>query len=463
MASGRSLLSQLEQIAGSYQYDDIISGINTGSVSEPADSTVSGSLEYDLNIVRAHLRQIKDWDNDWYDPLSTYDLAVDGTTVSGSLKELASPSHGTGNVLDAKSIILPVERPLNGTFITVSGGATGVLEGITTQYADSTDRRGLPIYDSVGNVYYDEGGSDNVVRIDVLDSSTGQEFTGSNGEVVFARFHDGADFAGTGDGTDVYVRFYTVSGTYSWDAGDPASIKIVYPQRKILSEMEEWEWLRTDFVSSWEGDVELIEDIYNLWQFTGAGDGITSPTWNNTTAYYMLDGNPSDLEAGINDINDGIGDRDFTTGNYYAIQADGQTITQTLEDLNLAIGDRDYTEENYVTDGETLTASIDALDMALWDLETTVSGVAAPQKYVYTTPTPIPKNTLWNLKYSTTYTPFSSDTQPGKNMDVYVDGQLLAADYSTAGDNDYEETTASGITFHFRVRRKSNITWVIRS
>jgi hypothetical protein len=129
----------------------------------------------------------------------------------------------------------------------------------------------------------------------------------------------------------------------------------------------------------------------------------------------------------------------------------------------LAIGDRDYTEENYVTDGETLTASIDALDMALWDLETTVSGVAVPQKYVYTTPSKLTKNVAATLPYTLTYTPFASDTQPGKNMDIYVDGQLLAADYNTLGDNDYEETSANQWTPHFNVRKNSNITFVIRA
>lgn len=459
MASGRSLLSQLEQIAGSYQYTDIVSGLNTGAVSEPVDSTVSGSLEYDLNVVRAHLRQVKDWDNDWFDPLATYTLAKDGTTVSGSLKKLVTPSDGTGNVLDAKSIIIPVSEDNTGAGFTVSGTQTGFLLTVSTQYADAADRRGLPIYASTGT-YYDEGGSDNVVRIDVLDFSTKQEFEGSNGETVFARFHDGADNGGAGDGTDVWVEFYTASGTYSWAGGDPAAVQIVYPQRKILSEMDEWEWLRTDFVSSWEGDVELIEDIENLWSFTGAGDGITSPTWNNTTAYYLLDANPSDLEAAINDINDGVGDLDFTTGNYYAIQADGQTVTQTLEDLNLAIGDRDYTEENYVTDGESLTSSIDALDMALWDIETTVSGITAVAKYVVTTSTAITPETAINTPIS--YTPYASDTQPGRNMDVYVDGQLLAADYSTAGDNDYEETSTTQWTPHFAIRANANITYFIR-
>jgi len=460
MASGRSLLSQLEQIAGSYQFNDLVGDINNGSVSEPADSTVSGSLEYDLNIVRSHLRQVKDFGSDWFDPLATYALAVDGTTVSGSLKELSSPSHGTGNVLDAKSIIIPVEYPTGGGSVAVSTTDSGTLMTVSTQYAVSADRRGLPIYYSATGTYYDEGGEDRVVRVDLLDASNDQEFEGSNGEVVYGKLWDGIDGGGVGDGTDAFLHFYTVSGTYTWDAGDPSNIKIIYPQRKILSEMDEWEWLRTDFVSSWEGDVELVEDISNLWSFTGAGDGVTAPTWTNTTAYYLLDGNPSDLEAGINDINDGVGNRDYTDG---LVLTDNQTITASLDLLNVAIGDRDYTEENYVTDGETITSSIDALDMALWDLETTVSGIASGgQKYVYTMTSATAPEASITLPYSLAYTPFASDQQPGKNMDIYVDGQLLAADYNTLGDNDYEETGVNSWTPHFAIRNNANITYVIR-
>ena len=460
----RSLLSQLEQIAGSLNYNDLVADIHTGAVAEPSDSTISGSIEYDLNIVRSLVREVKHIGSDWYAALPTYTAAVDGSTIDASLSNIVTTASGfgDGNLLDAKSIILPIEDDNTGVGFTVSGTQTGFLLSTATQYAATTDRRGLPIYAST-TPYYDEGGSDNVVRIDMVDSATKAEFLGSNGQVVFARFHDGADNGGAGDGTDAWVQFYTSSGTYSWDGADPAAVDIIYPQRKILSEMEEWEWLRTDFVSSWEGDVELIEDIYNLWLFTGAGDGITSPTWNNTTAYYLLDGNPSDLEAGINDINDGVGDRDFTTGNYYAIQADGQTITQTLEDLNLAIGDRDYTEENYVTDGQTVTASIDELDMALWDLEITVSGIASGgQKYVYTMTGATSPETAITLPYTLSYTPFASDQQPGKNMDIYVDGQLLTADYNTLGDNDYEETSTLTWTPHFAIRNNANITYVIR-
>ena len=460
----RSLLQQLEQIAGSESYTDIISGIHSGSVAEPADSTVSGSLEYDLNMIRAHLRRLKNPATDWYAPLSTYTLAFDGSTVSGTVEEIVTPSHGTGNLLDAKSVILPVDNDNSGSGHTVSGTMTGFLFSTGTKYADSADRRGLPIYLAADNpgTWYDEGGSDGVTRIDLLDMSTGNEFVDGSGNVVFARFQDGQDAAtgGTGELTDVFVKFYTSAGPYTWTAGDPTSIGMVYPQRKILSELDEDDWFRTEFVSGVEGDVELIEDIENLWSYTGASDGVTDPTWTNTAAAYLLQTNPTTLAGGIDIINTGIGDRDFTTTNYYAIQSDGQTITQTLEDLNLAIGDRDYTDGYYLNDDETVSTSLDALNVALWNLQqATASGIG--EKYVVTTGTAITAETNWDLPTGT-YTPYASDTQPGKHMDVYVNGQLLAADYSTAGNNDYEEVDSDTIKFHFTVKANANITYVIR-
>ena len=425
----RSLLSQLEQIAGSLNYNDLMVDIHSGAAAEPADSTISGSLEYDINLLRSHVREVKDLTADWYAGLPTYAAAYDGSTISGSLKALASPTHGTGNVLDAKSIILPVEYPSGGTSVAISTTDSGTLMAVSTQYAVDADRRGLPIYYSATGTYYDEGGEDRVVRVDLLDASNDQEFVGSNGEVVFGRLWDGLDTpTGSGTGTDVFVHFYTVSGTYTWDAGDPSDIKIIYPQRKVLSEMEEWDWLRTDFVSSWEGDVELVEDISNLWSFTGAGDGETSPTWDNTTSCYALQNNPGDLEGGINDIND-------------------------------AIGDRQYTEENYITDCESITSSLDALDIKM----ATISGaITGHEKYVWTnTVAPITAGTPIDLPYSLTYTPFASDEQPGRYMDIYVDGQLIVADYSTLGNNDYSEDDSDTWTPHFTIRKGSNITYVI--
>jgi hypothetical protein len=298
---------------------------------------------------------------------------------------------------------------------------------------------GLPIFASTANngTYYDEGGDENVCRIDVINSATDSEFVTNDGHIIYAKFHDGADFGGTGEGTDAYVRFYanntvidlsTVSGTVS-------NVIFVYPVRKRLSDMQEHEWLRTDFISSWEGDIELIEDIQNLWSYTGASNnlGTVAGSWTNTSASYLLQSDPSSLKSAVDLINTGIGNRLFA-------------------------------ENNYLTDGSTITSALDTLDQEIKDLADSMeSGVG--EKYIESTSSTITKNTPHTLPYSLSYTPESTAGREGKNMDIYVDGQLIAADTGVNGanaDRDYGETSTTQVTFRFDIQAGRNITYVVR-
>lgn len=99
---------------------------------------------------------------------------------------------------------------------------------------------------------------------------------------------------------------------------------------------------------------------------------------------------------------------------------------------------------------------------------TTLAGLitsSSADKYVETTDSEVTKNTEHELPGSITYTPVSISGTEGKNMDVYVGGQLLMADTGAAGvnaDRDYGETTTSGVTFRFDIQSGRNITYVIR-
>lgn len=421
----RSLLSQLEQIRGSVTYDDSVGDLYTSSVAEP---TVSGTLEADLNVLRSFLKVTKGTTN-WYDDLGTY--ANPTNTASGTQMSL---SNIKGNTLDAATVIVSVSDDNSGVGYTVSGTSTGTLITTTNRYADTTNKIGMPIFASTANngSYFDEGGTDNVCRVDVINKDTDSQILTSSGTLIYAKLHDAADFSGTGNGTDVYARFYTndvVCDLSDTNGVSVNSVEFVYPYRKQMSTMNEYDWHRTDFVSGWEASAEVLDDITDLWSFTGSSDGETSPSWTNTTGNYPLSGNPSTLEGGVDDIND-------------------------------SIGDLTYTQDNYVTDGESIASSIDALDIALGALE---AGTA--EKYVYENPSLITANTEWSLPYGITYTPSSTAGREGNNMDVYLDGQLLAADTGVAGvnaDRDYGETTTSGITFRFVVRANRNITLVVR-
>lgn len=425
----RSLLRQLEQIRRSATYDDAVSGVNTSVVAEP---TVSGSLEEDLNVIRTLLDQVKGNTN-WYDDPGKYFDPTD-TDVSSTANKQMSLANIKGHTVDAKTVIIAVSDDNSGAGFTVSGTSTGVLSNITTAYATASDRRGLPIFNSVthSGSYYDESGSDNVCRVDVLDMSNDQEFTDGT-YTIYAKLYDGADNGGSGTGSDVYFRFYKNDSPCDLTNTGVTSVKFVYPQRKRMSDMQEYEWLRTDFVSSFEGDVELVDDISNLWGFAGAADDedSTAGKWTNTASYYLLDADPTDLVAAINDINDGVGSRQYSD-----------------------------TANNVIGDGDSVTASLE-------DLAEAIEGITpGGSKYVESPVSTISKNVVHNLPYSITYTPCSVSGTEGKNMDVFVDGQLLAADTGTNGanaDRDYGETSGTSVTFRFNVNSNSNITYIVRA
>jgi hypothetical protein len=427
----RSLLDQLTQIRASGLFDDGVAGVYTSAVAEPV--TMSGSLQEDLNGVRTLVKNLKG-STDWFSDLGSY---FDPTTTdSGSIatKALNIANIG-GNTVDSKTVIIAVSNDNLGSNYTVSGTSTGVLLSVSTDYSTPVDRRGLPIFASTANVgdYWDEGGSDNVCRIDVLNAANDAEFTDGT-YTIYAKFHDGDDFGGTGTGNDAYIRFYKNGSPCDLAGTGVTAVKFVYPQRRVMSAMQEYEWMRTDFVSSWEGDVELIDDISNLWGFTGASDDDDDASgWTKTTAYYVLQSDPTDLWAAI-DL------------------------------LNREIGDRDYLEGNYISSGEDIADSLDKLDQGLQDVADSI--IATAQKYIEETVAGITKNTVHSLPYSITYTPSITAGQEGKNMDVYVEGQLLAADTGALGanaDRDYGETTTSGITFRFNVKPNSNITYIVRA
>jgi len=425
----RSLLRQLEQIRRSATYDDAVSGLNTSAVAEP---TVSGSLEHDVNVIRSIVKQLKGG-TDWYsDPGNYFDPS---NTTSGDAEQGTFNLESVRNqTLNTQTIIIAVSNDNGGSGYTVDTTSSGVLATITTRYATDNNRIGLPIYYSDSNDYYDEGGDLRVCRVDVIDMDTAAEFVDGSGNTVYALMHDAADepWGGTGSLTDVYFRFYSNGSPITMVSGT-TSVSFIYPERKVMTDMEEYQWLRTDFVSSWEGDVELIEDIQNLWSFTGAGDDVTDPTWDNTTANYMLQTGPTDLEAAVNLLNDGI-------------------------------GNRNYSFDYYVTDGDPITSSLDDLDQAIKSVEDQISA-GIGEKYVESVTSGIVLNVEHTVPYGLSYTASSTAGREGKNMDIYVDGQLLAADTGAAGanaDRDYGETSASGITFRFNIQVGRNITYIIR-
>lgn len=434
----RSLLTQYEQIRRSATYNDAVSNVNDASVAEPTTPTVSGSadsvLEHDLNVFRTLIKQLKGT-TDWFDSPGNY-FDAESTDAGGTETKALNLANLKNNTLDSKTVIGAVEDNNSGNGFTVNSGDEGFLYSTTLAYATPADRRGLPIFASTTNsgTYFDEGETeDRVVGIDLIDTTTGAEFLDASGNIIFAKFHDGADEGGSGAGTDTYVKFYTDNGPYTWTASDPTNILMVFPYRKVMNEMEEYEWSRTDFVNSWEGDEELVDDLSNLWTFTGAGNDLTDPAWTSVSGLPIVDSSSTSLKDALDALNDELGS--FT-----------------------------YTEQNYLTNGMTFTDAIDLLDQSIYDVSQSVAAGIA-EKYVEVVTADIPAGTAHQLPVGLSYTPNATGGQVGSNMDVYLDGQLLSASTGTGGanaDKDYAETSPTHITFHFDVYQYSNIIYKIR-
>ena len=437
ISAKRSLLTQYEQIYRTYDYSDTVSGVNTSAVAEPVTPTVSGSsdsvLEHDLNVLRTLMKQVKGTTN-WFDAAPTY-FKPDDTNISNDELGSVSLKQIAGNTLDSKTVILAVNDSNSGSGFTINPGDEGFLFPISLPYAVATDRVGLPIFNSTTNSgsYYDEGVAENgIVGIDLINMETASEFRDISGNVIFAKFHDGVDFSGSGDGTDAYVKFYTNAGPYTTTSGDPNSIMVVYPYRKVMSSLAEHEWVRTGFVTSWEGDVVIVDQVADLWSYTGASNNEDSPDWTIIPGSPLVTNESSLLDA-INSINDGF-------------------------------SSRIYTEKNYITDGQSITDSLNAIDINLYTISQSVED-SVGEKYIVTVASGISAGTPYQLPVGVSYTPDSTPGRQGGNMDVCLDGQLLVASTGAAGvdaNNDYSETSTTHITFHMDVYQYSNLTFTVR-
>jgi hypothetical protein len=270
--------------------------------------------------------------------------------------------------------------------------------------------------------------------------------------------------------------------------------------------MEEYNWSRTDFVNGFEGDANYIDDVENLWSFTGASNGVLDPTWTNTSGYYPLDGDPDDLMEAINDINDIVGNLTYTST--YIVS--GETVTASLNKLGLGIESNDSDITTINGQISSINSSLSSLQTQIWsndsDIATNASGIDNLEAaigsdtglagLIYSSNNAVTDNTsietaigaldaavtgssgqkyieelvsdiTTGVEHATpiSYTPNSTAGQEGINMDVWLNGQLLAASTGANGvnaDRDYSETTTSGITFTFDISSGETLMYVIR-
>jgi hypothetical protein len=200
-------------------------------------------------------------------------------------------------------------------------------------YADATDRTGIPVADSGAQdeTNYD---ANYVFVMSDADPSGRSGFTNTSGAPVYGRAYQALE------GTDVLVQFITGPNTggaslHDWESGgtpddnDPTAIYLQVPNRQRLDQLDET-CRRKVLQGGILSDAEIVHDINQLNEYTGRSDGETDATWTNDGNYYPLQGCATNLEAGINCLNDGIGDRDYSTALESFGCTDGDTITAAL-------------------------------------------------------------------------------------------------------------------------------------
>lgn len=435
-----------------FYHIDVVNGTSSVNISPALAASEVGlqwtmyetpSLESDLHLFITQFREIIDPSSDWFqnmprafDPTNTD--AGNATNEKISMKVLADNWYGTHT---------KITEVITSSFASGGATSTGFLLLSALTYADPANREGLVIQESIANSgsYHDEVALASITvglhKVILVDPTTGAEFTDASGNLIYGVLQDGADHAGSGEGTDVFIKYVFdnvgVPTAYTFTASDPANLIAYIPYRKRRTNLLEYDDRRA-FSASIVGDAEIAEDIGNLQSALGLADGDAAGNWDltNTTNFYPF----SELILG----------------------------TATLEDivnkLNEEIGPRDYTTENFVTDGQTITESIDALDQAL----AAVTASSIKSKIIERTAVDILRGVAHTIPFASGsdvgITSYLQDTgHRGLNMDVYVGGVKLIPDSSAiAMDGEYEETSTTQVTFRFRVKAGQAIEYVIR-
>jgi len=182
----RSNLSQLEQVAASLAYNDLIANANTQLVAEG-----QSSLEGDMNVMRTLLRELIGNAN-WYDSATMDVEAIIDEVVALAEKYFPSPIHKSGfdNVI-------------------VSGSSTTAFDSAIKTITDHNDGQGS---EWTKGVVID---STRKYKIEIRDHLTQDNIDDGSGNPVYGRL----DFVGT-----QYVIDF-----YSWQSGVEVGYSFVTP------------------------------------------------------------------------------------------------------------------------------------------------------------------------------------------------------------------------------------------
>lgn len=252
--------------------------------------------------------------------------------------------------------------------------------------------------------------------------------TALGGYRIFGRTNAG----GATEPNQVEIEFRAVplgdpistSVAYTWEGSQPTTVDLFYPFRQRMDLMSETA-LRTTLVNGIISDTAITQDITDLQNVIGVGDGDSdlAGLLTNLTDFYIFSDLPDSTPS----------------------------VVEALNTINTQVGDRDYTGP-YLTDGQTITASLQALSDAI-----AASNVV---RYIERLAADLNANTAHTLPGGATYT--LDGTGNGRNLWVFTRG-VLRDPGTVANGDDYAETSVTQVTFYAKQKNNDHLNFFVLS
>jgi len=354
------------------------------------------------------------------DPIPTYErpTAV-GTDVPANLNNIA------GKTTDARGFIF--NRQFVGATVAATNTQITLASVGNLKHSGTTDKTGVPCFDDATALYLNDYLA---CYVRITNTADGTDLKVLGGTHIGKKIY-GLTYAGASTSPNsVEVRFFSVplggnlstqSNPYTWEAGQPTTIDLIYGYFEQLDEASDY-ILRSLQTLGVEESGTLRQDITDLQQVIGVADGETYlHGLTDTSAFFpfvaLPDANPS--------------------------------VTEALNTLNAQIGNRDYSSP-ILTDGQTIAASLQALSDS-------IAG-ANVVRYIERLGADLPANTAHTLPGAATYV--VDGTNNGKGLSVYTRGILRDPGTVINGD-DYAESSVTTVTFYAKQKLGDHINYYV--
>jgi hypothetical protein len=424
----------------------------------------------------------------------------------GSFITISSGPTGADGTYRIKTVTDGQTLELEGLAATAAGSATWKLESdlkeilSSRNYADSVDRRGVPIADS-GE--YDETNY-NATFADFIDPVVSARPVEEDGDPIWARAYGDEKDSGSGnEGTRFFLQLMT--GANSGAASD-SSLEIISGRSGTaasvtngaktitglasMTNQDEGRYITLFDMGADQADHFLISSVDSASQVTVIASGNFVTDANDGSIKWQISRHPgswdfyngdryrkdevsetasrttlvggiiadAEISQDVGEIREWLGAQDgetspdlTNTGLEYVFSDLANPADTTAEEIfntiNAQIGDRSYTGST-LNDGEDIATSLQNLSDAI--------AAASVTRTIERLSSAVPKQTAHTLPGGLTYTLDGTDN--GLNLWVFWRKQLRDPG-SVANDDDYDETSTTQITPFEKVEADDHINY----